>query len=81
MEKEQILNWLNEIADNEPINFQEYFYNDIRNYIIEEKGDIRKIQSFFHCQNKHEVEKFLEVVSSYIVMNLDSDLLIENYFN
>ncbi len=81
MGKEQILTWLNEIADEEPSNFQEYFYDDVRNFVIEEKLDTKKVQSIFQCHNKNEVKKWVESVCSYIVMHSDTDLIIEDYFH
>ncbi len=81
MDKEQILNWLNELTDEKPLIFQEYFYDDVRNFIVEEKVDTKRFQKIFQCKNKDEVKKWLDNTCGYIVMKLDIDLILENYFH
>ena len=49
MDKKKILDWLSEITDQEPWNFQEYCYDDVRRFIVDEKIDWEKIKSLFNA--------------------------------
>ncbi len=80
MNKEKIINWLNELADKKPENFSEYFYDDVRNFVIDQEPESEKMKLLFQCKNKDEVRKWIDSASGYIIMNLDTDLLLENYF-
>ena len=80
MNKEKIINWLNELADENPKNFSEHFYDDVRNFVIDQEPEAEKTKNLFQCKNKEEVKKWLDDASGYIVMKLDTDLLLENYF-
>lgn len=81
MNREDTIKWLNELADKKPENFSEYFYDDIRNFVIDQKLESAKIKILFECKNKKEVKKWLENTSSYIIMEIDIDLLLDNYFH
>ncbi len=80
MEKEIILNWLNELADDNPQNYQEYFYDDIRNYILESDDPSEKMKKLFECKDKEAVKIWLNDVCEYLTMNLDVESLIHEYF-
>jgi hypothetical protein len=81
MNKKVILKWLDEIVDRKPKTFQEFFYEDIRDFIVDEKVEFDKMDLLLKCTSKEEVEKWLNDVCQYITMNLDIDLLLSNYFN
>jgi hypothetical protein len=80
MKKEKIINWLDELADENPNNFHEYFYDDVRNFVIDQESESEKMKILFQCKNKEEIKRWLNEVSGYIVMKLDTDLLLSNYF-
>ncbi|HOX96800.1 MAG TPA: hypothetical protein PL066_00390 [bacterium] len=80
MVKAVIINWLNELADAPPRVFQEYFYDDIRNFIVDQGDKSEKIKLLFQCKNKDEVKNWLNNISGYVIMKLDIDLLLDNYF-
>ncbi len=79
MQKEIIINWLNELADNKPQNYQEYFYDDVRNYVLQNENSSAKIKKLFECKNKEAVKKWLDDVCGYLTMNLDIEPLIQEY--
>lgn len=79
MQKEIILNWLNELADDNPQNYQEYFYDDIRNYVLQNEDLSVKIKELFECEDKEAVKKWLNDVCGYLTMNLDTENLIQEY--
>ena len=81
MQKEIILDWLNKLADEEPQNYQEYFYDDIRNYILQNESDdlSEKMKNLFECKDKEAVKKWLNDVCGYLTLNLDTEHLIQEY--
>ena len=80
MKKEKILQWLDELADKNPDNYQEYFYDDVRNYITQIDDTSEKARKLFKCKNKEEVKEWLDGICGYIVMNIDIEFLIQEYF-
>ncbi len=80
MQKEIIITWLNELADGNPQNYQEYFYDDVRNYVLWNEDSSAKIKDLFKCKNKESVKKWLDGVCGYLTMNLDVEPLIQEYF-
>ena len=80
MQKEIIINWLNELADNNPQNYQEYFYDDIRNYVLQNEDSSARMKDLFMCEDKEAVRKWLNDICEYLTMNLDTESLIHEYF-
>jgi len=80
MQREIILNWLEELADSNPQNYQEYFYDDIRNYVLQNESSSGKMIKLFECKSKEQVKGWLEDACSYLTMNLDIESLIHEYF-
>jgi hypothetical protein len=80
MNKEKVIEWLNELADKNPEEFGEYFYDDIRNFIINQEPKSTKLNTLFKCKTKKEVKQWLDDVSGYIIMQQDIDVLLEDYF-
>lgn len=80
MQKEIIINWLNELADEDPQNYQKYFYDDIRNYVLQNEDSSAKMKDLFVCTNQEAVKKWLDNVCGYLTMNLDTESLIHEYF-
>lgn len=81
MEKEDIENWLNELADQKPKRFQDFFYDDIRNFIIDNDLSTAKMKSLYQCKSKDEVGNWLDDVCSYIIIKLDTENLISEYLS
>ena len=80
MSREIILSWLSELADGNPSSFHEYFYDDIRNFVINNEQWLwDKWDSLFSCTSKDDVLLWLQEASGYIVMELNTDLILENY--
>ncbi len=80
MNKNLVFLWLNEIADEKPDNFSDYFYDDIRNFVINnEQIFLNKWNSIFKCQSKNELLEWLQETSGHIIMELDIDSILENY--
>jgi len=80
MNKEKIINWLNELADMKPESYGEYFYDDLRNFVVDKESKSKKIDALFKCENKKEVKDWMDNACSFIIMKLDIDLLLEDYF-
>lgn len=80
MQKNKILKWLNELADDNPQNYQGYFYDDIRNYVLQNEKSSIKMKNLFKSKDKKSVKKWLDDVCGYITMNLDIESLIHEYF-
>ncbi|KKQ21074.1 MAG: hypothetical protein US35_C0030G0002 [Parcubacteria group bacterium GW2011_GWA2_37_10] len=80
MQKEIILNWLDELANNNPQNYQEYFYDDTRNYVLQNENSSEKMKKLFECKDKKAVKKWLDDVCGYLATNLDTESLIHEYF-
>lgn len=80
MQKEIILNWLNELADDNPQNYQEYFYDDIRNYVLQNEDSSVEMKKLFDCKNKEAVKKWMGNVCGYLIMKLDTESIIHEYF-
>lgn len=80
MNKEKVINWLNELADDYPRSYSKYFYDDLRNFIIDQEPETEKTKTLFQCKSKDEVKRWLDDASSYIIMKLDIDLLLVDYF-
>lgn len=81
MRKQQIIDWLNELADKNPENFSEYFFDDVRNFVLNQESLLEEIDLFSRCKSKDDVHEWLNDVAGYIVMKLDVDLLLESYFH
>jgi len=74
-----ILNWLNELADKDPQDYQEYFYDDIRNYVLQNEDLSARIKKLFKCKDKKAVKEWLDDVCGYLIMKLDTESLIHEY--
>lgn len=80
MQKDKILNWLNDLADDNPQNYGEYFYDDIRNYVLQNEDSSIKMKKLFKSKDKKAVKKWLNDVCSHLIMKLDTESLIHEYF-
>lgn len=80
MQKDKILKWLNELADDNPQNYQEYFYDDIRNYVLQNEDSSKKMENLFESKDKKAVKEWLNDVCAYLTMKLDTESLISEYF-
>lgn len=93
MSIKKICNWINELADEKPTIFGEFFYDDIRNYLNLDECDDDNFEStlkeisgtkyneLISCQTKEDVKEWLNIVSGKIVMDLDTESIIHKYFN
>jgi hypothetical protein len=93
MHIKNVSNWINDLADEKPVEFGEFFYDDIRNYLnFSECTDDElenclkevcgaKYDNFISCQNKEETKKWLDKISGNIIMELDTENIIHKYFN
>ena len=93
MQITKIYKWIKELTDETLNQFSEYFYDDIRSYLDLDEIDHENLEAslkkscgtkfngLIGCQNKDEVKKWFDDVSGYIVMNLDTENIINNYFN
>ena len=93
MNIKKICNWINELADEKPTIFGEFFYDDIRNYLNLDECDEEdlelnlkeicgpKFQELADCETKEDVKEWLNIVSGKIVLDLDTDSIIHKYFN
>jgi len=80
MNKKCVLNWINEFADSKPQNYQENFYEDIRDYVLNTDDSSIKMKNLFNCKNKEAVKKWLDNVCQYLIMNIDTESIIHEYF-
>jgi hypothetical protein len=80
MNKEVTLNWLDELANQTPKDFHEFFYDDVRNF-VQGQGEEENIKSLFECKSKEEVKEWLDSITGYIVMHLDTELILDNFFS
>ena len=88
----QQLKWLKELFEKKPKEFEEFFYSEIHHYLgIEFNDDTEDIKDIFRlcgdyakelilCKNKKEVKKWLDNIALYVVNNIETDYLIENWF-
>lgn len=80
MNRDLILGWLSELANGMPNSFHEYFYDDINNFVVNNEAWLwDKWRELFLCTSKEEVLSWIQEVSGYIVMELNIDLILENY--
>ncbi|MDO8668346.1 MAG: hypothetical protein Q7K35_04645 [bacterium] len=73
-----IHNWIEELANEKPNIFGEFFYDDIRNYLNSSNYLDNDLMA---CKSKGDVKKWLDKVSGYIIMNLDTENIINEYFS
>lgn len=89
---QNICNWINELADERPNSFNEFFYDDIRHYLnLDECGKNiesnlsetcgSKFKELISCRTKEDVKKWLDKISGNIIMSLDTEIIIQKYFN
>jgi len=81
MNEDKALQWLNELADEEPKSYFEYFYDDVRNYVVNCDPNSAKIKALYQCSSKGEVKSWLDDVSSYIVSNFDVEQILTDYLD
>ena len=84
--------WLKELLNKKPLKFEEYYYYDIHNYlgltfenVNEELNTLNKICGIYfnellNCRSKRKVKEWLDKIAQYIIVNIDVDTLIDNYF-
>ncbi len=87
------MQWLKELFENKPKEYEEFYYSDIHHYLgIEfenEKEDILQLfkicgdyaKDLIVCKNKKEVKRWLDEIALYVINNLEVDYLIENYID
>lgn len=87
------MQWLKELFDKKPKEYEEFYYSDIHHYLgIEfekEKEDILQLfkicgdyaKDLIVCKNKKEVKRWLDEIALYVINNLEVDYLIENYID
>ncbi len=86
---DQIIRWMKEICEEKPGTFSSCFLGDVMNYLDLEDADEKsleelcgeKFSSLVVCNTKEEVRAWLENVTSFIVMRIDEQAIIDNYFN
>jgi hypothetical protein len=88
-----ICNYISELADKNPTEFGEYFYDDIRNYLnftesTDEnlESDMKelcgsKYKELIACKSKDDVKEWLDKISGNIIMKFDTESIIHEYFN
>lgn len=93
MSAKNIRNWINELANEKPIKFGEFFYDDIRNYLnfsecadSDLESSMKKVcrakySELISCQSKDDVKKWLNKISGNIIMDIDTESIIQKYFN
>ncbi len=81
MNKEKIIDWLNELADKNPENFKEYFFDDVRNFVLDQESPLEEMDVLSQCKSKDDVYEWLNDVTGYLIMKLDIDILLEEYFH
>jgi hypothetical protein len=81
MEKEKIFEWLNFHVCEPAERFNEYFYEDVVNFL--ENNDLKsdKIKELMNCKSKEEVKVWLDKVTGFIIMKMDIDLILDDYFS
>ena len=89
---EEIYEYMREIAGEKPETFAEYFFSDVFNYVFPENDDdSRKLadeplltgvkrRSLLACSSSREVKHWMNNAVSMVVMRLDVDLIISEYF-
>lgn len=87
------LQWLEELLNKRPIQFDEFYYDDILNYLNlsfeDDELDLNCLheicgsftKELLACKRKSEVNKWLNKIVSYIIMNIEVDSLIDEYFH
>ncbi|MCU0238006.1 MAG: hypothetical protein MUC29_01075 [Pyrinomonadaceae bacterium] len=86
---EKQFEWLKVVLDEKPNNFAEYFKDDLANYLeideIEsnELKDLfgKQFDSFISCKSLEEIRIFVNKLTNHIVMKLETDEIIKNYFS
>lgn len=86
---EERLKWLKEILDEKPQRFADYYKEDIANYLdienLEEESleDLlnNKFAKFNRCKTKVEIQKFVNDITSYVVMKAQIEEIVADYFS
>jgi hypothetical protein len=93
MQIKNICDWINELSDEKPVEFGEFFYDDIRKYLNFSKcvdDDLEsclkkvsgtKYNELISCQSKDDIKKWLDKISGNIIMNFDTENIIHEYFS
>lgn len=77
LKKDKIFEWLDFYASKSPERFNEYFYEDVVNYL---KDSDMTIKELLECKNREEVKVWLDKVTGFIVMKFDVEPILESYF-
>jgi len=80
MKKDKIFEWLNFYVCEPPEKFSEYFYEDVVNFLENNHIKSKKIRELMKCQSREEVKEWLDKVTGFIVMKLDVEIILEDYF-
>ena len=86
---EERFEWLKEILSEKPDCYRDYFKDDIANYLgIESLEAIdlidlfdKKHNKFLFCKSKEDVRDFVSDVTGFVVMKLDVEAIIADYFS
>lgn len=88
LEQQQFV-WLNEILNEKPETFADYFKADIANYLDIETSTPSDLQHLFKrefkrfqlCTTKADVREFVADIIGFIVMGSETDEIITSYFS
>ncbi|HNZ52925.1 MAG TPA: hypothetical protein PKN76_02105, partial [bacterium] len=81
MKKEKIFEWLHFYACEPPEKFSEYFYDDIFTFLENNDLKSKKIKELMKCKSREEVKVWLDKVTGFIIMKMDIETILENYFS
>jgi len=80
MKKGKVFEWLNFYVCEPPQKFNEYFYDDVVRFLEERNLESSKIKELMNCKSREEVKEWLDKVTGHIVMKLDVENILEDYF-
>lgn len=81
MKKEEIIKLLNDLVCEPPEKFSEYFYEDVVTFLENNNIKSKKIRELMKCKSREEVKEWLDKVTGFIVMKVDVEIILEDYFN
>ena len=86
---EERFDWLKDVLEEKPQSFADYYKEDISNYLdidsleSDELGTVlkNKFKNFIACKNKEDMRKFVDGITSYIVMKAQIEEIVADYFS
>lgn len=86
---EKRFEWLKEVLNEKPQRFADYYKSDIANYLDIDEIEAESLQDLFNdkfenfnkCENKEDVQEFVDNITGYIVMNSQIEDIVDDYFS